>query len=71
MKKYRIKFSIVNLFFKTQNEVVRLQTMWSGISAVIVSSTLINASEHYAFYAAIGCALVDKLIGCLWLEEKI
>jgi hypothetical protein len=71
MKNYKVKFSLVNLFFQTQKEVQRLQTMWGAIAVVICTSTFINASDRYALYAALGCAVIDKLIGCLWLEERI
>lgn len=71
MKNYKIKFSIVNLFFQTQKEVQRIQTMWGAISVIICGSTYMNASDKYTLLAAVGCAIVDKLIACLWLEERI
>jgi hypothetical protein len=71
MKKYNVKFSLVNLFFQTQKEVQRLQTMWAGIAAIIITSTYINSSEKYTLIAALSCAVIDKLIGCLWLEERM
>lgn len=71
MKNYKVKFSLVNLFFQTQKEVQRIQTMWGGISIIICTSTYINSSEHYTLFCALGCAIIDKIIGCLWLEEKL
>lgn len=71
MKKYKVKFSLVNLFFQTQKEVQRIQTMWGAISVIILGSTYLNTNDKYTLLAAVGCAVVDKLIGCLWLEEKL
>jgi hypothetical protein len=70
MKKYKIQFSIFNLFQATQEEVARLQTVWAGFSAPIIASAFITSSERNALIAAIICGLVDKLLACLYLEEK-
>lgn len=70
MKRYKVKFSFINLFFQTQKEVQRLQTMWGGIAVIICTSTFMSTNDRYALYAAVGCAIVDKLIACLWLEQR-
>lgn len=70
MKKYTVYFSIFNLVRATQAEVAQLQAVWAGFSAPIIASSYIAANEKYALLAAIVCGLVDKLIACLYLEEK-
>lgn len=70
MKKYRIRFSIVNLFFQTQKEVVRVQTMVKTFTGAIVATTWYNSDPKYALYVAGAGFIVDVLLSCLWLEEK-
>lgn len=69
MKKYKWHWSLFNLFSNTQAEVVKLQSIWGGLSAIITGATWASTNDHYAFFAAVGCALVDKIIACIYLEE--
>lgn len=70
-KKYKITFSFWNLLNATQKEVAKLQTIWAGFSAPLIASTFIASSEKNALIAAVICSIVDKLIACINLEEKI
>lgn len=70
-KKYKITFSFWNLLGATQEEVAKLQTIWAGFSAPLIASTFIASSDKNALIAAIICGIVDKLIACINLEEKI
>lgn len=70
-KKYKITFSFWNLLGATQEEVAKLQTIWAGFSAPLIASTFIASSEKNALIAAVICGIVDKLIACINLEEKI
>lgn len=70
MKKYKVYFSILNLTKSTQQEVAQLQTAWAGFSVPIISSTFIASNAKYALIAAVICGIVDKLISCIYLEEK-
>ena len=70
-KKYKITFSFWNLLSATQEEVAKLQTIWAGFSAPIIASTFVASSDKNALIAAVICGIVDKLIACINLEEKI
>lgn len=70
MKKYKVYFSILNLTRASQEEVTRLQAIWTGFSAPIIGSTYIASNALYALVAAISCGIIDKLIACLYFEEK-
>lgn len=69
MKKYKIHFSIFNLFNDTQAEVAKLQQLFKGLSAAITAGTWYNSEAKYALYVAIGGAVVDTLISCLYFEK--
>lgn len=69
MKKYKVHFSIFNLFHQTQSEVVKLQTMIKGISATAIGTTYAMSNEHFALLVAVGAGILDALISCLWFEE--
>lgn len=70
MEDYKIRFSLVNLFFQTQKEVARVQTMFKGLSMAAVSTTWYNTDPRHALYVAgIGFA-IDLFLACIWLEKK-
>lgn len=71
MKKYIIHWSIWNLVQSTQKEVAQLQMIFAGLAAPIIASTWIASNDRYAFIAALACGLADKLIACIYLEEKV
>jgi hypothetical protein len=70
MKKYKVRFSLFNLFQKSQAEVVQLQTIWMVFSGIITGATVISASPEHALYAALGCAAIDKALACFYFEER-
>jgi hypothetical protein len=69
MKKYKVHFSIFNLFHETQAEVAKLQTMIKGISATAIGTTYAMSNVEFAFYVSIGSAIIDTLITCFYFEE--
>jgi hypothetical protein len=70
MKKYKVHFSLFNLFSDSQTEVVKLQTMWAGASAIITGSTWAMGTDSKALIVALLCGLVDKILACFYFEEK-
>lgn len=70
MKKYKVYWSLWNLFSNTQAEVVKLQQIVSGIAAAVTSSTWYATDAKHALYVALGFAVLDKIIACIYLEEK-
>jgi hypothetical protein len=67
--KRKISFSIFNLLGPSQAEVVKLQSIWAGLSAIITGATFIQAEAHHALIAALACAVIDKAICCFRFEE--
>lgn len=70
MKKYKVYWSVFNLFSETQKEVVKLQSMWAAIAGSATASTWLASSDSYALYVALAAAVVDKLIAGIYLEES-
>jgi hypothetical protein len=70
MKKYKVFFSIFNLFDQSQAEVVKLQQWAKGLTAVITGSTWIASDANHAIMVGIAGFIIDTLIGCLYFEEK-
>lgn len=62
-------WSVFQIFEETQKEVTRIQATWSGIAVIITSSAYVISSPPYALIAALGCALVDKMIAGIWIEK--
>jgi hypothetical protein len=54
----------------TQAEVVKLQQSWSLLSGMITGGAWWATDSNHALIAALICAVVDKLIACIYLEEK-
>ena len=72
MKKYKAHWSLFNLLSSSQEEVVKLQMIWAGLSGIILSSTFIMSNDRITLWSALGCALFDKVIlGCFYFEEKV
>ena len=69
MKKYKIRFNLVNLFFQTQKEVVRVQTMVKTFTGAIAATTWYTTKPEYALYIAGVGFIIDAFLACLWLEE--
>jgi hypothetical protein len=70
MKKYKVYFSVFNLFGNTQSEIVKLQQYAKGIVSAIVGMTWYESNATYAIYVGIGGVILDTLLACLYLEEK-
>lgn len=69
MKKYKVYFSIFNLFNETQAEVAKLQQMVKGLSAIVMGATWYNSNANNALYVAIAGAVLDTLISCFYFEK--
>lgn len=71
MKKYIAHWSIFNMLSASQEEVVKLQMIWTGISGIVLSSTFVMSNDRITLWSALVCAIVDKvIIGCFYFEEK-
>jgi|TARA_R110000868_G_scaffold72406_3_gene211101 hypothetical protein len=70
MKKYKVYFSVFNLFGNTQSEIVKLQQYAKGIVSAIAGMTWYESNATYAIYVGIGGVVLDTLLACLYLEEK-
>lgn len=69
MKKYKVYFSIFNLFRDTQAEVVKLQSYIKGLTGVIGASVWYTTNANNALIVAIGGFALDALLACLYFEE--
>lgn len=67
--KYKVSFSLFNLFNSSSEEIVKLQTMWAGLATTLTTSVYISSNEKYTLFTAIGCFIVDKLITCLEFKK--
>lgn len=68
MKKYKIYWSIFNLFSDSQSEVVKLQTLFKGLTAIIATSTWYVTDVESTLYVGIGGYVLDSLIACFYFE---
>ena len=68
MKKYKVSFSLFNLFSDTQSEVVKLQTLFKGITAMAAGSTWYASDAENTLYVGIGGYVIDFLISCLYFQ---
>jgi hypothetical protein len=69
MKKYKAHWSLWNLTESTQKEVAQLQLAWEGLSAIITGATIWGSDSIHAIVVAGACYLINKAIGCIYLEE--
>lgn len=69
MKKYKVHFSIFNLFSDTQAEVVKLQQLFKGLTATITTGTWIASDANHAIYVGIVGFVVDVLLTCFFFEK--
>ena len=69
MKKYKVHFSLFNLFNDTQSEVVKLQQLFKGLTATISGFTWMQTDANHALYVGIVGFIVDILISCFYFEK--
>lgn len=69
MKKYKVYFSIFNLFNDTQAEVVKLQTYIKTLTGVASGTTWYATNANGALYVAFCGFILDALLSCLYFEE--
>lgn len=69
MKKYKVYWSIFNLFTDTQSEVVKLQNIVKGIMGAGIVTTWASTNATYGIILALGAGAIDILLGCLYFEE--
>lgn len=69
IKKYKIHFSLFNLFSDTQTEVVKLQTYVKGVVAAITGATWYESNATYALYVGMGGIILDTLLACFYFEQ--
>lgn len=69
MKKYKVHWSIFNLFSESQSEVVKLQQIVKGIMATGVVATWAESNATYGIIMALGAGLLDMAIACFYFEQ--
>lgn len=69
MKKYKVYFSIFNLFSETQSEVVKLQQIFKGLTATITAGTWYASNANYAICVGIVGFFIDLLLSCFYFEK--
>jgi hypothetical protein len=70
MKKYKVTFSVFNLFNGTQPEVVKLQTYVKTLTGTIAGTTWFTTKMEYGVYVAVIGFVLDAVLACIYLEEK-
>ena len=70
MKKYKVYFSVFNLFAETQKEVVRLQQIFKGLMAIITGATWFASDSTHALIIALFAGLFDVFLSCFWFVEE-
>jgi hypothetical protein len=68
MKKYKVSWSVFNLLSDTQAEVVKLQTYFKGLTAVVATSTWFATDAENTLYVGIGGYVIDLLLACFYFE---
>jgi hypothetical protein len=69
MKRYKARWSIWNLTTATQAEVAQIQLAFEGLSAIITGATIWGSDSFYGIAVAGVCYIINKAIGCIYLEE--
>lgn len=67
-KKYKVCFSVFNLFEDTQKEVVKLQTMFKSFLGSAVIVTWLSSSATFALVVGIGAMVIDTILACFSFE---
>jgi hypothetical protein len=70
MKKYKVHFSLWNLFEETQSEIVNLQNRLKVLIVAASSGAWYASNADNAMYVAIAGFVIDNLLGCIFLEKK-
>ncbi len=65
-----LTFSAVNLFTKTSKEVVRVQTMFKGLTGIIVASTWFVVDAKSSLYIAISGFVMDIFLCCFKVQNS-
>lgn len=69
MKKYRVHWSVFNLFADTQSEVVKLQNIVKGIMGASIVTTWASLNATYGIILALGAGALDMILGCFYFEQ--
>lgn len=69
MKKYKVYWSIFNLFGDSQAEVVKLQQIFKGLTATVTGATWYASNANNAIYVGVVGFFVDLLISCFYFEN--
>jgi len=69
MKKYKVHWSIFNLFSESQAEVVKLQQIVKGIMSAGVVATWAEANATAGIIVALGAGALDMLLSCFYFEQ--
>lgn len=69
MKKYKVYFSIFNLFNDSQKEVVKIQTYIKAGTATVATSTFMATNAEMAMIVGAVGFLLDAITACFYFEE--
>jgi hypothetical protein len=69
MKKYKVSFSIFNLFEESSAKVVKLQGMIKAGAGLVATSAYVTSHQELATLTAIVGFVLDALAACLYFEE--
>lgn len=69
MKKYKVRFSILNLLSDSSKEVVKLQGIWKAITGAVTGTVWFESNATYALIVMISGAVVNEAIACLYFQE--
>jgi hypothetical protein len=69
MKKYKVYWSVWNLFEETQSEVIKLQNILKAFTVIISGGVWYTTNVNNAMYVAIIAFIADNIVGCLYFEK--
>lgn len=70
MKRYKVYWSIFNLFSESQSEVVKLQQLFKGLTGTITAGTWYADNAQHALIVAAAGYVIDMILGCFYFEQK-
>lgn len=70
MKKYKVHWSIFNLFQETQSEVVKLQQLAKTLMGSLTGLTWLASDANHAIYVGFAAMLLDAILGCFYFEKQ-
>ena len=69
MKKYKISFSLSNLFADSTSQVTTLQNKSKAIFTAMAGATYVASNAEWTLLVAVAAVVSDTLISCLSFDE--